>query len=277
MTKNIPITRMLQAATLAVAALAALAPAAAQDKLVVKVLVGFPPGAGTDNLARIYAEALAHQLNVTTVVENKPGAGGQIAAQALKASAPDGHTLLLTHDHTISILPQVIRQPGFQPATDFTPVAGFATFSNVLALSGGTPARSIDEYVRWVKTQRAGKDTIGVPAPASIPEFLVRLMSQRYQLDLQAAPYRGSAPMTADMLGNQITAGIASVPDMIELHRAETVDDRLRRAVGREQPVVRVVVQMREAQFAEGGHLRQQRLALGADHGHDAQFAGAVQ
>jgi len=103
------------------------------------------------------------------------------------------------------------------------PVAGFATFANVLAVSGATPAKTIDDYVKWVRTQRGGKDTIGVPAPGSIPEFLVRMIGDKYKLDVQAAPYRGSAPMTADMLGNQISAGIASVPDFIENHKAGKV------------------------------------------------------
>jgi tripartite-type tricarboxylate transporter receptor subunit TctC len=76
------------------------------------------------------------------VVENKAGAGGQIAAQALKAAAPDGHTLFLSHDHSITILPMVMKNPGFDPARDFVPVAGFATFVNAFALSGGTPATS---------------------------------------------------------------------------------------------------------------------------------------
>jgi tripartite-type tricarboxylate transporter receptor subunit TctC len=126
----------------------------------------------------------------------------------------------LTHDHTISILPQVVKNPGFEPAKDFVPVAGFATFVNAFAVSAGTPAKSVAEYVNWVKTQGAGKGTVGVPAPASTPEFLVKVVGQKYALDLQAAPYRGSAPMMADMLGNQIAAGVASVPDFIENHKA---------------------------------------------------------
>ncbi|MCB2035271.1 MAG: Twin-arginine translocation pathway signal, partial [Ottowia sp.] len=182
----------------------------------IRLLVGFPAGAGSDNIARILADKLKDQLGTSIVVENRAGAGGQIAAQALKAAAPDGHTLFLSHDHSIAILPQVIKNPGFNPAADFTPVAGFATFANVLAVSGGTPARTIQEYVRWVKTARGGKDTIGVPAPGSIPVFLVQLIGQKYGIDVQAAPYRGSAPMTADMLGNQISSGIASVPDFIQ-------------------------------------------------------------
>jgi tripartite-type tricarboxylate transporter receptor subunit TctC len=188
----------------------------------VHLLVGFPPGGGTDAIARTLADRLKDQLGTSVVVDNKAGAGGQLAAQALKAAAPDGLTLFLTHDHTISILPQVVKNPGFDPAKDFVPVAGFATFVNALAVSGGTPAKSVNEYVAWVKSQ-GGKSTVGVPAPASTPEFLVSVIGKKYGLDLQSAPYRGSAPMMADMLGNQIAAGTGSVPDFIENHKAGKV------------------------------------------------------
>jgi len=189
----------------------------------VKVLVGFPPGGGTDAIARILADKLKDQLGVPVVVENRAGAGGLIAAQALKAAAPDGNTVFLSHDHTISILPLVMKNPGFEPARDFVAVAGFATFVNALAVSGGTPAKSVNEYVAWVRSQGAGKGTVGIPAPASVPEFLVKVIGQKYALDLQGAPYRGSAPMMADMLGNQIGAGVASVPDFMENHKAGKV------------------------------------------------------
>jgi tripartite-type tricarboxylate transporter receptor subunit TctC len=194
----------------------------AQAQSTFKILVGFPPGGGTDAIARVLAEKLKDQLGQNVVVENKAGAGGQIAAQTLKASAADGHTLFLTHDHTISILPQVVKNPGFDPAQDFVPVAGFATFVNALAVSSGTPAKTMNEYVAVVKAQ-GSKGTVGVPAPASVPEFLVKVIGEKYKLDLVAAPYRGSAPMMADMLGNQIAAGVASVPDFIENHKAGKV------------------------------------------------------
>ena len=223
--------------------------AQAQTGTPIKLLVGFPAGAGTDAIARTLGEKLKDELGVPVVVENRAGAGGQIAAQALKAAPADGHTFFLTHDHSISILPQVVKNPGFNPATDFVPVAGFATFANVLAVSGGTPAKSIDEYITWAKTQKGGKETIGVPAPGSIPEFLVKLMSDKYKLDLQAAPYRGSAPMTADMLGNQIAAGIASVPDFIENHKAGKV--RIVATIGaKRQPLLPGVPTFTELGFA---------------------------
>ncbi|HWI82157.1 Bug family tripartite tricarboxylate transporter substrate binding protein [Ramlibacter sp.] len=191
----------------------------AQGSSPVRILVGFPPGGGTDAIARLLGEKLKDQLGQNVVVDNKAGAGGQIAAQALKAAAPDGHTFFISHDHTISILPLVTRNPGFDPARDFVPVAGFATFVNAFAVSGGTPARSMSEYITWVR-QHGGKGNVGVPAPASVPEFLVKLIGQKYGLDLAAAPYRGSAPMMADMLGNQIGAGVGSIPDFIENHKA---------------------------------------------------------
>jgi len=186
----------------------------------IRLMVGFPPGGGSDAIARVLADKLKDQLGANVIVENKAGAGGQLAAQALKAAPADGSVLFLSHDHTISILPLTLKSPGFDPAQDFVAVAGFATFVNGLALSGGTPAKSYKDYLAWVRENGKGKGTVGVPAPASVPEFLVKVIGQKNKLDLQAAPYRGSAPMMGDMLGNQIAAGVGSVPDFIENHKA---------------------------------------------------------
>jgi tripartite-type tricarboxylate transporter receptor subunit TctC len=220
-----PLQRLSRALrnTLALGAFLLTGLAQAQQPAVIKLMVGFPPGGGTDAIARTLADKLKDQLGATVIVENKAGAGGQIAAQALKAAAPDGTTFFLSHDHSVSILPLIMKNPGFDPARDFVAVAGFATFVNALAVSGGTPAKSMNEYVAWLRSQGAGKGTVGVPAPASVPEFLVKVIGQKYALDLQAAPYRGSAPMMADMLGNQINAGVASIPDFIENHKAGKV------------------------------------------------------
>ena len=216
------LSRLLRTGAVLGAALA-VGGALAQTPKPIRILVGFPPGGGSDAIARTLAEKLKDELGVPVVVENRPGAGGQIAAQVLKAAVPDGTTLFLTHDHTISILPQVVKNPGFDPVRDFVPVGGFATFVNAFAVSGGTPTKSFNEYVGWVKSTGGGKGAVGVPAPASTPEFLVKLLGNKYQLDLVAAPYRGSAPLIADMLGNQINAGVASVQDFIENHKAGKV------------------------------------------------------
>ena len=214
-----------------------------------RILVGFPAGGGTDAIARVLAERLKDELGVPVIVENKPGAGGQLAAQALKAATPDGSTLFLSHDHTISVLPLVSKAPGFDPARDFTPVAGFASFVNAVAVSPGTPARTLAEYTAWVRGAGQGKGVVGVPAPASTPEFMVKVLGERAGLDLVPVPYRGSAPMIGDMLGNQIAAGTGSVPDFIEHHKA----GRLRvLAVGgtRRQAVLPEVPTLAEAGIA---------------------------
>lgn len=230
---------------LAAAGLASAQPGGAP----IRLLVGFPAGAGSDAIARILAEKLKDELGAPVVVENRAGAGGQIAAQALKAAAPDGHTFFLSHDHSIAILPLVTKNPGFHPATDFTPVAGFATFANVLAVSGSTPAKTMQEYVAWVKSAKGGKETIGVPAPGSIPVFLVQLVGQKYGIDAQAAPYRGSAPMTADMLGGQISAGVASVPDFIQYQKEGKV--RIVATIGaKRDPLLPAVPTFTELGFA---------------------------
>lgn len=207
-------------ATLLSAAVLGTAPLArAQSGATIHLLVGFPPGGGSDAIARLLAERLRIELERPVLVENRPGAGGQIAAQQLKAARADGSTLFISHDHTISILPQVVKKPGFDPQTDFQPVGGLATFVNGLAISGSTPARSLPEFVEWVRAQ-GGEAPIGIPAPASTPEFLVQLLGRQYGLKLTPIPYKGSAPMMADMLGGQIPAGVGSVPDFIEFQRA---------------------------------------------------------
>jgi tripartite-type tricarboxylate transporter receptor subunit TctC len=213
-----PFARWLLLAALALSSALAVA-----QQRTVKILVGFPPGGGTDAIARTLAEKLKDELGAVVVVENKAGAGGQLAAQALKAAAPDGNTYFISHDHTISIIPLTVKNPGFAPATDFVPAAGFASFVNAFAVSAGTPAKTLPEYVGWVKASGGGKGAVGVPAPASVPEFLVKVLGEKNGIDLVPAPYRGSAPMLADMLGNQIAAGIGSVPDFVDNHKAGKV------------------------------------------------------
>ncbi|RYF20263.1 MAG: Twin-arginine translocation pathway signal, partial [Comamonadaceae bacterium] len=158
----------------------------AQSAQPIRVLVGFPPGGGTDAIARLLSDRLKDELGVPVVVDNRPGAGGQIAAQALKAAAADGHTVFLSHDHTISILPQVVKNPGFDPEQDFMPIGGVATFVNAFAVSGAMPAKHFSNYVAWVSAQGGGKGAVGIPAPASTPEFLVKLIGDKYRIDLVA-------------------------------------------------------------------------------------------
>ena len=135
------ITRRTFSSTLAATAAGALAAPAvfADSNKPLRILVGFSAGGSSDVAARILGDKLKDELGVPVIVESRPGAGGQIAAQALKASAPDGNTMFLSHDHTISILPLVTKSPGFNPERDFVPVAGFASFVNCFARNTGPP------------------------------------------------------------------------------------------------------------------------------------------
>ena len=208
-----------QAAVLATASMGGWRWAWAQGGRAIRILVGFPPGGGSDVIARLLQEPLSHLMGVPVIVENRPGAGGQIAAQQLKAAPADGTTVFLTHDHTISILPQVVRNAGFDPQHDFAPLGGFASFVNCFAVPGQHPAKTFGEYVQWVREASQGRSAVGIPAPASTPEFLVQLLAKHYKLDLISAPYKGSAPMIGDMLGRQIEAGIGSVQDFVNYQK----------------------------------------------------------
>ncbi len=203
----------------AVAAAVASPALLAETAKPIRILVGFSPGGSSDVAARALADKLKDELGVPVIVDSRPGAGGQIAAQMLKASPPDGNTLFLSHDHTISILPLVTKNPGFDPENDFVAVAGFASFVNCFAVANGTPAANFADYIQWVRSDPKARGAVGVPAPASTPQFLVTLLAEKYKIDLVSVPYRGGAPLMADLLGNQVPAGIAAVPDFIENHR----------------------------------------------------------
>lgn len=195
------------------AALALAVPASWGQDTSIRLLVGFPAGGVTDVVARVLAQGLQSELRRTVVVDNRPGAGGQIAAQALKAARPDGNTLFLTNNHTTAMIPLTMLNPGFDAAKDFVPVAPVGITPNFLFVSPavvGPDVNDMRSFVQWAKAHPA-KANIGVPAPASSPEFAVVLLSQQLGVDMKAAPYRGDAPLVQDMLAGQIAAGIAGI------------------------------------------------------------------
>lgn len=211
-----PLVRTLQAALFATAMLG-LAPAQAQDKPTVKVLVGFPPGAGADALGRIYADALAQTMNVSTVVENKPGAGGQIAAQALKATSPDNPTVMLTMDHQVVMIPIITKNPGFDVRKDLAPVARIMAFNTCLAVNASNPAQTLPAYADAVKA-RPDLGNFGVPAPGSQAQFVGHVVGAHYKAPMNPVPYRGAAPAIVDLLGGQVPAVVVPCDALVE-HR----------------------------------------------------------
>lgn len=192
---------------------------AAENDAPIKMLVGFPAGGSTDAVARHLALAMQKELGGRPVlVENKPGAGGQLAAQTLKAAKPDGQTLFLSNSHTVSMIPLTVANPGFDPAKDFAPVGLIAVSPDVFAINPtvvGNAGMGLREFAQWVKAN-PGKGNVGVPAPASAPDFAVTIVSRALDSDLRSVPYRGDGPVTQDLMAGQIAAGIGSVGAMMQ-------------------------------------------------------------
>jgi tripartite-type tricarboxylate transporter receptor subunit TctC len=206
--------RMLSGGIAATATASLPMRAYAQD-VPLRILVGFPAGGSIDTLARHLAADLGPLLKRSVIVENRPGAGGQIAANALKAAAPDGNTLFLTNSHTLSMIPLTVRNPGFDPAKDFVPVARVAISPDVLGVNAKLVGErgGLRELADWARAN-PGRASVGVPAPASAPDFAVRMMARAFGADFNAVPYRGDGPVVQDLVAGQVVAGIGSVGAM---------------------------------------------------------------
>ncbi len=209
-----------QLALAAVLAVPATSATAADYTGPVKVLVGFPPGGATDVVARLLADKLKDVLNQPVLVDNKGGAGGMIATQQLKASPKDGSTIMLTIDHSHVIVPLTFKAPGYDPVKDFTPLAGVASYFNALAVSGTLNVKTLPEFGAWLKAN-PGKANFGVPAPGSVPQFAALVVGKALGVaNPVVVPYRGGAPLVQDLLGGQVTAGVGSLTEYLEHHRA---------------------------------------------------------
>ena len=183
----------------------------------VRILVGFPAGGTIDIVARLLAENMRHDLGVQVVVENTTGAGGQIAAQALKRAAPDGHTLMVAPDHTMVVIPLTIAQPGFETYADFAPVGQIATYVGALAVGAGSDVKDIDGFIQKVRANpKLG--SVGIAAAGSKPQFALLAISREKGIALTPVPYRGSVPMVQDLVGGHLPAGITALGDFLEQH-----------------------------------------------------------
>lgn len=197
---------------------AALAPVTAHAQgTTLRILVGFPAGGSTDATARHLAQGMSEILQRSVVVENKPGAGGQIAANALKAAAPDGNTLFLSNSHALAMIPLTVRNPGYEPMKDFAPVGMVGIANDVLAVNPALVGnvQNLKELVAWAKANPA-KASVGVPAPASDPDFGVQLLAKEFNAKLTPVPYRGDGPVVQDLVAGQIPAGIGAIGSIMQ-------------------------------------------------------------
>ena len=208
--------------SLAAAPLLAGVPAALRAQAAnapIRILVGFPPGGTIDVVARLLADRLKDDLGVPVVVESRVGAGGQLAAQALKSAAPDGKTLMLAPDHTMVVVPLTLKDPGYDAARDLMAVGQVARYVGAFAVSSNIGVKTFGEYLAWARANPALAN-IGIPAPGSKPHFGMLALARETRVAFTTVPYKGSAPLVQDLLGGQIAAGTTALGDFLEHHAA---------------------------------------------------------
>ena len=205
---------------LAVLGLAIGAYASAQDGPV-RILVGSPGGA-TDVIARLIVDRMKTSLGTTIVVENRPGASGMLAAEALKNAAPDGKTLMISPITVTVFAPLTQTKLRYDPIKDFAPVSLVATFQLALAVGPGSPAKTLHEYIAWVRANPA-KATYGTPTAGGPPHFFGVMLARATGVDLAFVPYKGGAPLVNDLIGGQVPAGITALSELLKHHESGKV------------------------------------------------------
>ncbi len=200
-------------------ALAALSPGLqAQDKTPLKILVGFPPGGSADVLARMVADALRDDFG-PIVVDNKPGAGGRIALQAVKAAKPDGQTVIVLPSGPMVLFPHVYKKLDYDAVKDFTPVSQIARFQFGVVAGPATQTQSIADMVAKAKAN-PGASSYGTPGAGTLPHFMGVLMEQSAGISLNHVPFQGGAPANNALLGKHIDYKFDVVSETAELHHS---------------------------------------------------------
>lgn len=213
--------------TAGAAALAAGAafPSLAQQRGTVRLVVGYPAGGPADVIARALVEPMKAALGGTTViVENRPGAGGRVAADQLRSAPPDGNTLLVSPASVITMAPHLFKSVRYELARDFLPLAPIARLDLGLYAGPDVPEnlRTVQEVVRWMQDNPA-KRSCGMPGPGSTPHLAALLIARQAKVDWQLIPYQGDAPAFLALLGGQIPVHLGSLAGGFEHLKAGKV------------------------------------------------------
>ena len=192
--------------------------ALAQDGTI-KIMLGFPAGASSDTLTRLLADKMRESLGQPVIVENKVGAGGRIAAEALKGAEPDGRTLLMSPVAAISIFPHSFGNLRYDPFKDFAPVAHLSNFQLGLGVSTKLPATTLAEYVALVKKDsKAG--FYASAAAGSLPHFFGVMFGRAAGIEMTHVPYKGTANAMTALAAGEIAAATTLIADMKPLEKA---------------------------------------------------------
>jgi tripartite-type tricarboxylate transporter receptor subunit TctC len=213
-----PLRRTLCAAALSLALPAAMA---WTDKPI-RMIVPAPPGGTMDVVARIVAEQLSVEAGQPVVVENRAGAGGAIAVQAMISAPADGSTIMMTASNILTEIPHVMKT-AFDPLKDVKPVTAIARASMVMIGAPNVPAKDVKALVDWVKAN-PGKVSFASYSAGTSSHYAGMILNQKAGLDMQHVPFTGSPPALTQVMGNQIQVmfdGMATSRNMISEGRVK--------------------------------------------------------
>lgn len=198
-------------------------PARAQaDGKMARLVVGSSPGGPADVQARALAEAMRRAGGSMMLVENRPGAAGRLAAQAMKSLAPDGAHLLIAPGWLLSLAPQTDKSPTFDPFIDLAPIGSYCLQEYALVVGPATPAKTLDEFVGWVKDQPGGGQ-YGCGGVGSMGHLVGSMLGRSAGLSLQSIPYKGAAPALLDVQAGHVASYVGALGDMVRMHREGSV------------------------------------------------------
>ena len=205
------VLRLLAAAAFALASSLACAQSiGAYPVKAIRLVVPFPPVAGTDTIARLLARKIGDSMSTPIVVDNRPGAGGAIGATEVARAEPDGYTLLLVASPFTTVA-AASANAGYDPLHQFVSVAPIALGPLAFVVNADVPATTMREFVALAK-QQPGKLNYGSAGTGSVNHLALELLKSRTGIDIVHIPYKGIAPATVDLLSGQIQAITASIP-----------------------------------------------------------------
>jgi tripartite-type tricarboxylate transporter receptor subunit TctC len=185
----------------------------------VTIVVGFAPGGGTDTVARIVSKSLSEGLGQQVVVENKAGAGGNIATEYVSRTAPDGHTILLGTVGSLAVAPHMIAGLGYDPLRDFAPITMAVVFSNVIVVPASVPSQTLAEFVKLAQT-KPGTVTYGTSGIGGAGHLAGEMFNMRANVEIVHVPYKGGGPSMQGLLGGQVTSSFATPVSVVEHMKA---------------------------------------------------------
>ena len=194
---------VLAAAVLAAVAAGGSAGAQSYPSRPVTLIVPFPPGGGVDAVARIVAEKLSSGLGQQVIIDNRGGVAGIIGMRVAAKAAPDGYTIVMSHTGITAINPTLYARPGYDPRRDFTPIGLIATTPIVLMTNTTVPIRTVTDLIAMAKREPGGLN-VGTPPPGTGSYLAAELFKTVAGIDFTIVTYKGTGPLTNDLLGGHI-------------------------------------------------------------------------